>query len=516
MDQAPAAIAAIDVGTNSFHLLVAKVTDASRFEVLAREKEVVRLGSGSGDMKRLTADAIDRGVAALARFRQIAEISGAEVRAVATSAVREAENRDDFIDRARDEAGVEVDVVSGVEEARLIHLGVLQALPVYDRRVVLVDIGGGSTEFVVGERGTVLEARSLKLGAIRLTDRFFAAEPVRRRDVEECRRFVRNALNAVARDVHRLGYDVAAGSSGTILNVAEMVQAGRGGAPLRSVSGATFTRAELDAVVAALARARTAKDRLKVPGLDPRRADIILAGAVLLEQIFAELGIEEMVVSDSALREGILLDAIQRSRQDALHQLRDLREQSVRHLASIYPDEQEHAEHTAELALQLYEGVADVHRLPDVCEEWLQAAALLANVGLFISHARHHLHTYYIIRNAEQLTGFTDSEVEIIAQVARYHRKSAPKPSHPDFARLDLEDQHVVRVLAGILRIAVALDRTHAGVVRSVACERRGRRLSVHLKTAGDDAGLEVYTAEARRGLLQDALGLQVRFVVDA
>jgi exopolyphosphatase / guanosine-5'-triphosphate,3'-diphosphate pyrophosphatase len=510
----PSVLAAVDVGTNSFHLLVARVTGAGNFEVIAREKEVVRLGSGSGDMKRLAPDAVDRGVAALARFRQIAEISGAELRAVATSAVREAENRDEFLRRAVDEAGVDVDVVSGVEEARLIHLGVLQALPVFDRRLLLVDIGGGSTEFVVGHQGEVLGARSLKLGAIRLTDRFFATEPVRRKAVEECRRYVRSMLTDVARDVAKLGYDVAAGSSGTILNVAEMVQAGRGGPPLRSMSGATITRTELDAVVAALAKARTAKDRLKVPGLDPRRADIILGGALLLEQVFAELGVREMVVSDSALREGILLDTIQRREERGLHHLRALRERSVRHLAGIEPEEREHGERAADIALQLYEGLADRHRLPDVCEEWLQAAALLANVGLFISHARHHLHTYYIIRNAEHLTGFTDSEVEIIAQVARYHRKSAPKPSHPEFARLDEADQHVVRVLAGILRIAIALDRTHAGVVRAVQVVRSGRRVAVHLKTGGD-AGLEVYTAESRTGLLEDALGVRVRFVVD-
>ena len=510
----PTVLAAVDVGTNSFHLLVARVAGTGRFEVLAREKEVVRLGSGSGDMKRLAPDAVDRGVAALARFRQVAEIFGADLRAVATSAVREAENRADFLRRARDEAGVDVDVVSGVEEARLIHLGVLQALPVFDRRLVLVDIGGGSTEVVVGQQGEVLEARSLKLGAIRLTDRFFAEEPVRRKAVDECRRYVRSMVIGVAREVGRLGFEVAAGSSGTILNVAEMVQARRGGPPLRSVSGATITRAELDAVVASLVKARTAKDRLKVPGLDPRRADIILGGAILLEQVFAELGITEMVVADSALREGILLDTIQRRQDEGLHHLRDLRERSVRHLADIYPEEREHGEHSAELALQLYEGLADRHRLPEVCEEWLEAAALLANVGLFIAHSRHHLHAYYIIRNAEHLTGFTDSEVEVIAQVARYHRKSAPKPSHHEFAALDAEDQHVVRVLAGILRIAIALDRSHAGVVRGVSVARSGRRVAIHLKVDGD-AGLEVYTAEQRAGLLEDALGVRVRFVVD-
>ena len=509
-------LAAIDVGTNSFHLLVARPTEANRFEVVAREKEVVRLGSGSGDMKVLRPEAIDRGIAALQRLRQVAEIHAARVRAVATSAVREAENRDVFLERAREEAGIEVEVISGVEEARLIHLGVLQAVPVFDRQVLVVDIGGGSTEFVVGCGGEVLGARSLKLGAIRLTDRFFRDEPVRKRQVDDCRQFVRSYLNPVARDVRRLGFDVAVGSSGTILNVAEMAQAARGRAPARVLSNASFTRAELAGVVKALTAARTAKDRLKVPGLDPARADIVLGGAVLLEQVFAELGIETMVVSDFALREGVILDALQRARSASLHHLADLRYQSVRHLADLVPDERPHAEHSARLALSLYDACRDLHGLDEAYREYLEAAALLANVGLFVSHSRHHLHSYYVIRNSEHLTGFTEREIEVIAQVARYHRKSAPKAKHEPFAALSAKDQDAVRKLAAILRVAMALDRTYAGVVRGLTCRRTGRRLAVSLDTGGADAALELYTADASKALFEESLGVEARFAVDA
>jgi len=189
-----APLAAVDIGTNSFHLVVAQPTGGQRFEVIDREKSMVRLGSGSGDMKRLEPEAIERGIAALKRFRQIAESAGATLHAVATSAVREAENRDEFLRRARTEAGVEVDVISGAEEARLIHVGVLQGVAGLDRRHLLVDIGGGSTEFVIGEGHLVLEAVSLKLGAIRLTERFLRREPLRKKDVAECRRYVRAYL----------------------------------------------------------------------------------------------------------------------------------------------------------------------------------------------------------------------------------------------------------------------------------------------------------------------------------
>ena len=220
-------IAAIDVGTNSFHLLVARVVDTGGFEPLAREKEVVRLGSGAGDMKALEPDAVDRGIAALRRFRQIADISGARIVAVATSAVREAHNRDTFLDRAREEAGIEVEPISGVEEARLVYLGALGALPVYDRQGLFVDIGGGSTELVIGRAGEVVEATSLKLGAIRLTNRFFADDVVTKRSVEDCRRYVASTLSAPARRMRRHGFDVAVGSSGTIRNLAEVAEARR-------------------------------------------------------------------------------------------------------------------------------------------------------------------------------------------------------------------------------------------------------------------------------------------------
>src|SRR3954471_21431023 len=241
MDEPHTPLAAIDIGTNSIHLLLAQPLEGARFETIGTEKEMVRLGSGSGDMKELAPDAIDRGVACLERFRRIAELSNASIRAVATSAVREAENRDVFLRRARDEAGIDVEVISGVEEARLIHLGVLQAVPVYDQRLFLIDIGGGSTELLVGEQGHVLDARSVKLGAIRLTDHFFRDEPVTADQAAACRTYVRAFLSPVLRDFRRYGFDVAVGSSGTVLSLAAMALARREDRGRRS-GNLTFTR----------------------------------------------------------------------------------------------------------------------------------------------------------------------------------------------------------------------------------------------------------------------------------
>jgi len=511
VENGSAPLAAIDIGTNSIHLVIARPTGNNRFEVIDREKEVVRLGSGSGDMKRLAPEAIERGIDTLGRFRRLVDSHGADLHAVATSAVREAENRGEFVRRAREESGVSVSVISGAEEARLIRLGVLQAVPAFDQRHLLVDIGGGSSEFSVGEGNEMLAARSLKLGAIRLTERFGLAGSVRRKVLEECRQFIRSYLTQVTRMVGPLGFEIAIGSSGTIVNIAEMVRAARGDAPMLQVSGATIDVDGLRDVVKALLDADSVEERLEIPGLDAKRADIVLGGALVLEQTFALLAIDEMIVSDFALREGVLLDVLRRRDKTSLGHLRDLRYESVVHLAAIAPGELEHAQHATELALQLFEQTAELHQLDVSCEELLEAAGLLANVGLFVSHDRHHLHSYYVIRNTDVLTGFTDEEIELIAQVARYHRKSAPKPSHSEFAALSDATQRVVRTLAGILRIGVALDRTRLGAVEELRATHRKGTLTITLCHADDaDVSLEAYTADTRKGLLEDALEVEV------
>ena len=511
-------LAAVDIGTNSVHLVVARVEDDGTFEVLAREKEMVRLGSGSGDMKELTPEAIERGIAALTRCRQVAEIHGARMHAVATSAVREAENAPDFITRARSEAGVEVEVIAGVEEARLIHLGVLQAVPVYDRQLVLVDIGGGSTEVLVGREGEVLHASSLKVGALRLTRRFFGTERLHPSAVDACRRHVRGALVPVARQVRALGFDVAVGSSGTVEAVAAVARALRddGGPEPRTLNNFEFSRKEAKAVVKLLAGVSTVDKRRQLPGVDERRADILLAGSIVLEQTMVELGIDRIVVSDYALREGVLLDAVQRERGATLHHLRDLRRRSVVRLGELMDEDPEHSARVATHALALFDELRDRHGLGDDSRELLEAAALLCNVGQFVSHDKHHKHTYYVIRNSDRLAGFTDHEIELIALMARYHRKSAPKPVHPEYAALRDDDQDRVRALAGLLRVAVALDRSHAGLVTGLRAEVVDKKakppeLALVLEHEPDkDVSLEVYTATERKGLLEDVLGCRL------
>lgn len=509
----PEVLAAIDIGTNSIHLVIARVSGPHALEVIGREKEMVRLGSGAGELKHLSDDAVDRGIGALARFREMAEVYGAPVTAVATSAVREARNQQVFLDRAWDEAGVQVEVISGFEEARLIHLGILQAVAVFDEQLLLCDIGGGSTELLVGHRGETLAARSLKMGAIRMTQRFLSEEKVSQAPIDACRRYVRANLAAFGREVRALGFEVAVGSSGTIATLCAMAAARNQEAPPKTWNNFRLTRADLKAVIKSLTKASAPEVRSKLPGMDPKRADIVLGGAIILEQVFEEFDIQTMVYSDYALREGVLLDAWQRRHGSSLHHLSDLRRRSVIHLAEQMDEDMEHSSHVAFLALCLYDQTRHLHGLGDDAREYLEAASLLCNLGLFLSHAGHHRHSYYMIRNSEHLTGFTNREIELIAQISRYHRKSAPGAKHPEFASLSKKDQALVRCCAGLLRIAIGLDRTHGQKVSEVKVSA-GKTLSVEaVAKNGSDIGLELFSAAQRSDLAAEALGLPVELV---
>ena len=507
-------VAAIDVGTNSFHLLVADFDDSGHFEVVTREKETVRLGAGAADMKLITPDAMNRGIAALDRMHRIALHAGAvEVLAVATSAVREARNRQDFVTRARVEAHVDVEVVSGVEEARLIHLGVLQSLPVFDRRHLVIDIGGGSTEFIVGEGSRPLLLRSLKLGAIRLTDRFFPDAVVNTQALQDCARHVDSFIVGLDAEIAELGFEIAVGSSGTIITLARMCGARRGDRTSRTGTLA-FTRPELEDLVEELADRPDPADRLAMPGLDQRRSDIIVAGAVLMRQITRQLHIDRIEVSEHALREGIVLEQQRRSSApglDLFHRLGDLRRSAVMYVAGRFHEDLTHAEHITDLSLELFDGLEPAHGLGDEDRDLLEAAALLHNVGVYISHNAHHHHSYYLIRNSEHLAGFTEREVEIIAQVARYHRKSAPKTKHADFASLQPEDRERVRWMAGMLRVAIGLDRSNRQVVHRADVALSPTEVTVTAVVADDDdASLEIFTALARTKLLESLTGRPV------
>ena len=509
-----AIIAALDIGTNSFHLVIAKVVDGG-FEVIETEKETVRIGHGAGDMNELSADAIDRGIACLVRMQKIAVSHNAEIRAVATSAVREAKNRFEFIRRAKKEASIDIEVISGVEEARLIHLGVLNGVGEHERPMLLCDIGGGSTEIVLGNDDEVLLARSFKLGAVRLTDRFFSSATLHPSAVSSCRSHVRSTLMVLQTEVTEFGFDVAVASSGTAETIARLIQDRSDKSATKTLNRFEFTQAQIAETVTMLGSVNTVDERREKFGLDKSRAEIILAGAIILEGISSVYGVESFMYSDYALREGVILDTLQRRGLGPATGDTDAAMRSVRLLADRCDDRPEHSQNVARIALDLFDQVWDVLGVAQANRKLLEAAALLANVGVVISHSKHHLHSYYVIRNSE-LVGLNDREIEIIAQVARYHRKGLPKLGHPEFAALSQEDQKLVNALAGVLRIAVGLDRTQDGRVKKITTSISDGELKIAFTTTKKlDGDLNIYAAMERRTLLADTTGLKVKVLAN-
>lgn len=516
MVPAPDTLAAIDVGTNSFHLVVARLLGENRFSVIAKEKIVVRLGESPSQIKHLSEEAINRGVDAMKLLALVAARTNASVRAVATSAVREASNADEFLERVRTEAGIEIEVISGFEEARLIYLGILQALPIFNERIALCDIGGGSTEFLVGEEGRILYANSFKIGSIRMTQRFFPNERITDDETESCRLFVRGEIYHAAQEIRRHGIRELITSSGTAQTIAAMAVAARGEEPPESLNGKRFTRREVRSIVSRILKARTFAERASIPGVDPRRTDILAAGAVTLETIIEECGVEAIIISGYALREGIVLDTIQKMEgARGAARLSDLRFETVMRIGGMYNFDEAHGRKVADLALTMYDALSDIHRLDERSREHLEAAALLHDVGYYISHSSHHKHSYYLIRNSEAL-GFTNEEIALIANVARYHRKSHPKIRHPEFAELRPSDQRRVRILSAILRLADGLDRTHNGAVTGidVHVDEQEIAMQIHCQT---DASItfELWSAGRKKGLMEEVFDRSVRITTE-
>jgi exopolyphosphatase / guanosine-5'-triphosphate,3'-diphosphate pyrophosphatase len=507
-------IAAIDVGTNSFHLCIAEVTPTGLFRSFGRDKESVRLGESVSDMKYISAEAMQRGIQALQRFATMSRDAGADViRAVGTSAMREALNRDEFTRRVREETGIELEVIAGTEEARLIYLGVLQALPVLEQRTLTIDIGGGSTETIVGLRGEMYFAHSAKLGAIRLTKRFFTDEKLSNKDVRECREFITGEWASIFKSILAAGFETAIGSSGTIQTVGSVALALKGrDMSDESLNGVVIPRADILAAIEAIIDEKTAKRRATVPGMDEKRADIIVAGALILEQAIINLNIKELTISEGALREGILLDTYQKRYDiEHYHHLSRLRYNSVVNLCDVCKINMKHAHHVKNLAVQMFDGMQELLGFGDTERELLEAAALMHDIGYHIAADQHHKHSYYIIRNAD-LLGFTNDEKEIIANIARYHRKSHPKPKHDNFQKVPSDKRRMVATLAGILRLAEGLDRRSQQLVQSVRVVAHGSSVDILavFNPASGQPDIEMWSAERRVGLLEAVIGKRV------
>jgi len=515
MEKAPK-IAAIDLGTNSFHMAIATLNSNGVIKILSREKEMVRLGSSGKDMKYLQEDAIERGIETLYRFSKIAESENAIIRACATSALREALNRDAFIRRVRNELDINIEIISGVEEGRLIYLGVIHALPLNGKKTLVIDIGGGSTETIIGKDGKTEFIYSEKIGAIRLT-KLCCEQGVFNKDIVlQLREFIRGEWAVVLENIKQIGFDIAVGTSGTILTLANMVLASKQQPIPEQLNGLRIDSADILNIIKTLTKKKNTREISRMPGIDPKRADIILAGSLILESAIKTLNINEIHISPYALREGIIYDTFEKLKaRTEKSYLINLRLETVKELARKYNIDFDHSRTIKNIALKIFDEISDLHQLGSYEKELLEYSAYLHDVGYWISHDQHHKNSYYIITHSD-LPGFTNDEAELIGLVARYHRKSHPKKKHQEFVSLSPEKQYAVKVLAGILRIAEGIDRRQKGYVEDVLIEKskNNGETTVNIKllpkNINESVDIEVWGAVRRKQLLEETLNIKI------
>lgn len=505
-------VAFIDMGTNSVRLLIVLIRPNHSYTVMNSQKETIRLGDHEFGERRLQKAAMDRAVLVCRRFMELARALGAEeVIAVATSATREARNKAEFLVRLKREAALEVHPISGREEARLVYLGVSSGIHFGRRRALFIDIGGGSTELVLGDQDSVQYLDSLKLGAIRLTSEFLEDDEGAV-DEEE--------YDAICRHVERVGVlplnrlkrrriDLAVGSSGTIENLAEI--AARKFLGRSRKRDDVLTREQLRKVVKMLC-ALPLDRRRKVKGMNPERADILIGGSAILETVMDELDLEEIHVSDRGLKDGLLVDYL--AKRGAAPRLARLtvRERSVLQLARACQFDETHARVVQGLALELFDSAraAGLHAYGAPERELFAHAALLHDIGVFLSYDNHHEHTWYLVKNAD-LLGFDQVEVAKIAALAYFHRRSSPARGHPKLKGLSKRERVVVERLSVLLRIAESLDRSRVAAVTHAGLRTEGeKKLFLELK-AVRDCHLEVWSAEGHAEAVKQAFGRKLK-----
>lgn len=515
-------LAAIDIGTNSIHMVIVRIDPSlPAFTIISREKDTVRLGDRDLATGNLTPEAMERGVAALQRCRDLAKSFTAEqIVAVATSAVREAPNGRDFIERVKQETGITIDLISGQEEARRIYLGVLSAMEFNSQPHIIIDIGGGSTEIVLGDGQAARFLSSTKVGAVRLTREYIHTDPISEIELRYLQAYIRGRLERAIEELKsHLGAGESpdiVGTSGTVECLASIQAMQELEAIPIPLQGYELHRKNLEKIVAQLA-ALTVEERKNVPGISEKRAEIILAGALILLETMKMLGLESLVVCERALREGVIVDWMLTHGliENRLRFQESVRERSVFNIARKYQVDLEFARRVAYFSLVIFDQTRNLlHDWGNQERELLWAAAILHNCGVYVSHSAHHKHSYYLIRNAE-LLGFTENEIEAIANIARYHRKSKPKKKHENYRNLlDKRSRQMVEQLSAILRLAVALDRRQIGAIASLSCHYDPDNRELHLELVpvdpDDDCALELWSIEDKKIIFQEEYGVRV------
>ena len=510
----PQVVGFIDIGTNAIRLLVARLTPNHSHTTITQQREPARLGEGEFATRRLQPEAMDRAVLVCRKFVELSRLHGAgKIIAVATSATRDATNQEEFLRRLKQEAGLDVQVISGREEARLTYLGVASTFDLGKKEAVFIDIGGGSTEVIVGGQHDYHYLDTLTVGAVRLTTLLLSpheGSPVSPELYQRLREHVRYKAVHTVQHVRERRVDVALGSSGTIQNLAAVAA--------RALRGRTretedvLTLSDLKRVAATLC-ALPLEDRRAVPGLNPDRADIIIAGVAILQTLMEDLGLPEIrVAAEGGVREGLLMDYLQKTEHPrGLHGL-SVRERSVLQLARACNADEAHSRNVARLALELFDSAreADLHRLGPRKRELLEYAALLHDVGSFLSYSNHHIHSFYLISNAD-LLGFDKAEITLTALTALFHRKGLPTMRNQAYASLERESRRSVAMLSLMIRLAESLDRSHQNVVTHARLGVSGQRAVTLEIEAEGDSQLEVWGALTRERAVEKTLGRRLR-----
>lgn len=512
-------VAFIDLGTNSVRLKIVSVQPDHAYGVITLQREPIRLGEREFAVGRLQPEAMDRAVLVCRSFVELARSYDAEeIVAVATSATREASNRAEFVRRLRHEAGVDVHVISGLEEARLVYLGVLSCAEVGDRTALAIDIGGGSTEVAVGTGERHLFLDSLSLGALRVTDAILREHgdgPVCADLWRETQHRVKLKSTRVVQDLRRFRIDVAYGTSGTIRNLAAAAARHLHDTSPERVQ--SLTRGDLRKL-AKLLRSLNVEERAQVPGINPQRADIIVAGAAILESLMTDLELKEIVaVAECGLREGLVVDYLRDTGQAGLVEGLSVRERSVLHLGRSCKFDERHARRVRDLSLQLFDSGREsgLLGLGPRERDLLGHAALLHDVGSFLSYRDHHLHSAYVVRSAD-LLGFGQDEIEMIALTARFHRKGLPGARNAELEGLRSRDRASVRVMSLLLRLAERLDRSRAGTVRRAGLTAGDDGAAVLTLEAAGECNLELWGIAQRQEAMERALGRPLRVSCEA
>ncbi|NEP75401.1 MAG: Ppx/GppA family phosphatase [Okeania sp. SIO2G4] len=513
-------LAAIDMGTNSLHLVVVKIDPTlPAFTIIDRDKETVRLGDceANGNLK---VEVMDRAIATLDRFQKIAKSANAEqIIAVATSAVREAPNGTTFLNKIADELDLYVNLISGQEEARRIYLGVLSAMEFNNKPHVIIDIGGGSTELILGDGNAPRTLSSTKVGAVRLTKEFVTTDPINKIEFAYLRAYVRGLLERPTEEllanIQEGEKPQLVGTSGTIEALANIHAYEKFGNAPTSLAGYQFSLAELQGLVNKLKKL-SVSERQELPGMSQKRSEIILAGALVLQEAMSLLGMESITVCERSLREGVIVDWMLNHSliYDRLRFQSSIRQRNTLKIAQKYQVNLEYSERVASWGLHLFDQTQGVlHEWGSDERELLWAAGILHNCGIYVSHSSHHKHSYYLIRNGE-LLGYSEIEIEAIANMARYHRKSLPKKKHENYQNLPKKYQQMVSQLSALLRLAIALDRRQKGAIADVKCELNQDKQEFYmwLRPANpeDDCALELWNLDYKKEAFEEEFALKL------